>query len=202
MSERSWYAYDRASERYFDIYESLSFTEAHQDLLSFLPLPGTRCLDVGAGSGRDAAALAKIGYKVTAVEPSDGLRSLAEQRHHSLNIIWISDSLPNLVKLQTQPYRYDFILLSAVWMHIAPEERLGSLQTLKHLLSENGKIALSLRLGPPSIDRVMYAISLDELVNYAKKIDLFPVYVSKITSDSLSRRDVRWQNVVLQTGKI
>jgi protein-L-isoaspartate O-methyltransferase len=38
-------------------------------------------LDVGAGSGRDAAWLSSLDYEVVAVEPSIGMRSEAQRRH-------------------------------------------------------------------------------------------------------------------------
>jgi protein-L-isoaspartate O-methyltransferase len=39
-----------------------------------LPAPPARVLDVGAGSGRDAAWLTSLGLEVVAVEPSVALR--------------------------------------------------------------------------------------------------------------------------------
>ena len=38
-------------------------------------------LDIGAGSGRDAAWLASKGYEVVAVERSSGMRDEAQRRH-------------------------------------------------------------------------------------------------------------------------
>jgi protein-L-isoaspartate O-methyltransferase len=36
-------------------YESLAFEEVHASLLDLLPAPGSTILDIGTGSGRDAA---------------------------------------------------------------------------------------------------------------------------------------------------
>ena len=54
-------------------------------------------LDIGAGSGRDAAWLASKGYEVVAVEPSSGMRDEAQRRHEDTRIRWLDDRLPGLV---------------------------------------------------------------------------------------------------------
>ena len=155
-------------------------------------------MDVGAGSGRDASALAARGYQVTAVEPSRGLRTLAMAKHRQVNIRWIDDALPNLDKVKTLGEVYDFILLSAVWMHIEPKDRLPSLQSLKQLLVPNGCIALTLRIGDSPPNRPMYPINADEFVAQANSVGLKPVYQSRKSVDSLKREKVRWIKLVLQ----
>ena len=87
------------------------------------------CLDVSAGHGPDAAALARIGYRVTAIEASIYLRTLAEKLHNGLSIERLDDSLPDLSKATAQGGRYAFIPLSTVWMHISPDDRPKSLDT-------------------------------------------------------------------------
>ena len=49
-------------------YERLTFEEVHREVLSLFPVRPGRVLDIGAGTGRDAAALAARGHMVTAVE--------------------------------------------------------------------------------------------------------------------------------------
>ena len=198
MQTLTWHAYDDCSLSFFNTYESLSFSKLHRSILKLLPEKGAECLDVGAGSGRDAAALARRGYNVTAVEPSLGLLELAKEHHHHPRIRWIQDSLPQLESLITQEHQYDFILLSAVWMHIASEDRPKALSTLARLLKPKGRLALTIRLGQPSSDRLMYPVDLDEILLISKKFNLWPIYVSRSTSDSLKRESVKWKKVVLE----
>lgn len=47
--------YELHASRLVEQYESLSFQEVHAGLLDLLPPPGGTVLDIGAGSGRDAA---------------------------------------------------------------------------------------------------------------------------------------------------
>jgi protein-L-isoaspartate O-methyltransferase len=50
-----------------------------------------RILDIGSGSGRDAAYFAKQGHEVTAVEPVREMRLTAEKLHGKQRIRWIDD---------------------------------------------------------------------------------------------------------------
>ena len=57
------------ASRFCELSESIDFREIHECIIHLLPTPGVMVLDVGAGSGRDAAALAAMGHNVVAVEP-------------------------------------------------------------------------------------------------------------------------------------
>jgi SAM-dependent methyltransferase len=58
-------------------------------LLDLIPqTPGT-VLDVGAGSGRDAAWFALQGHDVVAVEPSNSMRAEAQRLHVDPRVQWI-----------------------------------------------------------------------------------------------------------------
>jgi 2-polyprenyl-3-methyl-5-hydroxy-6-metoxy-1,4-benzoquinol methylase len=62
-------------------YESVTFADVHRDVLHLFPAPPARVVDIGAGSGRDAAALAARGYSVLAIEPTDALRQEGTRLH-------------------------------------------------------------------------------------------------------------------------
>jgi SAM-dependent methyltransferase len=106
--------YDQHASRLVDQYETLTFQDVHADLMDMLPPPGSTVLDVGAGSGRDAAWLAANGYDVIAVEPSEAMLAHARLRHPSTKIHWISDSLPDLAKVRRLGLSFDLILLSNI----------------------------------------------------------------------------------------
>ena len=75
-------------------YEAIDFAAKHGAVLPFLPAAPASVLDIGAGTGADAAWLAARGYRVVAVEPTAALRSRAMALHPSPAIEWIDDSLP------------------------------------------------------------------------------------------------------------
>src|ERR1700692_3272765 len=66
-------------------YESLSFSDNHKAILHLIPSEPCRVLDVGAGTGRDAAGFAALGHHVVAVEPTTELRTRAMALHPSQN---------------------------------------------------------------------------------------------------------------------
>lgn len=92
-------------------------------MLDLFPSRPGAVLDIGAGSGRDAAALAGLGHRVLAVEPTAELRSLGRRIHADRAIEWIDDSLPELRVLRGRDERFDLILLTAVWMHLDSRQR-------------------------------------------------------------------------------
>jgi SAM-dependent methyltransferase len=188
--------YEQHATRLVTQYESLSFEDVHADLIAILPAPGSTVLDIGAGSGRDAAWLAAKGYDVVAVEPSEAMLAHARAKHTSSRIQWLSDSLPDLAKVRRLGLSFDFILLSAVWMHIPPAARQRALRKLATLLAPKGRIAISLRLGGPDTERAMYEVSLPELAGLAQQFGLRVVHASD-SQDKLRRSEVSWTNVVL-----
>lgn len=197
MSVTTWAHYDQASERYFKTYEALTFSRVHRAFLKYLPPSGASCLDVGSGSGRDANALAKRGYQVTAVEPSSELRRLARLKHKHPHIVWIDDKLPQLPQVKALKQAYDFILASAVWMHIAPAEQEEALNTLADLLRPEGHLALTIRYGPTTDGRLMYETPISELIQKAQSIGLRAVYQGKAVKDAY-KRDILWRKLVFR----
>jgi SAM-dependent methyltransferase len=188
--------YEQHATRLATQYESLSFEDVHADLIAILPVPGSTVLDIGSGSGRDAAWLAAKGYDVVAVEPSEAMLAHARAKHTSSRIQWLSDSLPDLAKVRRLGLSFDLILLSAVWMHIPPSDRQRALRKLATLLAPKGRIAISLRLGAPDTERAMHEVSLPELAGLAQQFGLRIVHTSD-SQDKLGRNEVSWTNVVL-----
>ena len=88
--------YDANAEEVFRRYESVGAETIHAWLVDLLPIAPALILDVGAGTGRDAAWLASRGLEVVAVEPSSVMRAEAQRLHPSASIRWIEDSLPGL----------------------------------------------------------------------------------------------------------
>jgi SAM-dependent methyltransferase len=188
--------YEQHAEKLVDQYESLSFENVHAGLLDLLPPPGATILDVGAGSGRDAAWFASHGYDVVAVEPSDAMRVRGHQLHQSNRIQWLSDSLPDLAQVRRLGLAFDLILLSAVWMHVPPASRERALRKLATMLAPNGRIAISLRLGEPDADRAMYEVSLHELSALSQQFGLRLIRAAD-SEDRLGRAGVSWTTAVL-----
>jgi SAM-dependent methyltransferase len=142
-SARAVRYYEKDAEDFAARYDSVSFEAVHGRIADHLPVTGASVLDVGAGSGRDARALAARGYKVVAVEPADSFRELANDGNP--NITWVDDRLPDLASLRDGKERFEFILCSAVLMLVPAKHLAASFGTMAGLLADSGKLAVSLR---------------------------------------------------------
>jgi SAM-dependent methyltransferase len=162
----------------------LPFEAVHEPILHFMPSPPARILDVGAGPGHDAAAFARLGHRVTAVEPTAALREGAQRLYADLPIRWLADSLPGLAPLEAgDAASFDFILLSGVWMHLDEAERRAAFPRLAGLLAPGGVLAISLRHGWVPPGRVMYEVTADKTLALAAQSGLTPVL--NLTTGSL-----------------
>jgi len=145
----------------------LDFDAVHAPYLHLLPSAPARVLDVGAGPGHDAAQLAQMGHEVVACEPTPALRVGAQALYASGRITWLDDGLPELRRVTALGLRYDFILMSGVWMHLNAAERQAALPRVAELLEPGGVWALSLRHGPVPPGRRMFQVSAEETVRLA-----------------------------------
>jgi SAM-dependent methyltransferase len=175
--------YHRSAAALASSYDSVTFEDVHAKLLDYLPPAPSKVLDVGAGSGRDARALASRGHHVTAVEPAESLRRLG--RVASPEVEWIDDRLPELKLLARCGRRYDFILCSAVLMSLPPSELEPSLAAMGALLEGSGRLALSLR-DPLPHEQVLHRHSDSAVFAAAEEAGLRLVGTSRV-ADALGR---------------
>ncbi|MFN7023169.1 MAG: class I SAM-dependent methyltransferase [Pseudorhizobium sp.] len=178
-------------------YESVSFAAVHRDVLHLYPAPPARVVDIGAGSGRDAAALAASGHKVVAVEPTEALRPEGMRIHAGKPIVWLDDQLPALARLHSLGESFDLILLTAVWMHLDLEERYSAMKSLAGLVLKGGRISMSLRHGPVPLGRKMFDVSATETVELASSVGLNVIHAVE-REDMLGRPEVHWSFLVLE----
>ncbi|MGT2481243.1 methyltransferase domain-containing protein [Methylobacterium oryzae CBMB20] len=188
--------YNRDAARLAARYESLSAGALWAPVRELMPAgSGRLALDVGAGSGRDAAWLAGQGYEVVAAEPADGMRAEGVRRHPGLR--WIDDRLPALAAVHRLGLSYDLVLLSAVWMHLPPSERPRAFRKLATLLKPGGVLVLTLRHGPSEPGRAMYPTAVGEIETLAREHGLAVLRVFG-AADCVGRSDVAWTTVVLR----
>src|SRR5882724_8251626 len=95
-------------------YETISFGATHRSVMHLIPKDPCHVLDIGAGTGRDAAGFATLGHSVVAVEPTEELRRGAMLLHSSPMIEWLDDSLPNLAAVRARSEEFHVVMLSAV----------------------------------------------------------------------------------------
>jgi SAM-dependent methyltransferase len=159
--------YNLHAESVVERHESIRATDANAWLRKDLPRSPALVLDVGAGSGRDAAWLQTLGYKVIAVEPSSEMAAHARRLGRCRDIEWIDDRLPQLAKVFAKNSRFDFILANAMWMHVAPDERAPAIAALLGLLSPGGRLAIAFSQGTPQANRPFFECQGEEILDIA-----------------------------------
>jgi SAM-dependent methyltransferase len=188
--------YDAEADALAVQYESITFEGTHRETLHLIPAaprPGGtgRAADIGAGTGRDAAALARRGFAVVAVEPTAELVAHARRLHAGLAIEWLDDALPDLPVLAARGAAFDIVLLTAVWMHLDAAERVRAMTAVAPLVAPGGVMTLSLRHGPVPPGRRMFEIDPDEVAAQAEAHGLRAVHRAE-RRDMLGRAGVRW----------
>ncbi|MDD3815628.1 MAG: methyltransferase domain-containing protein [Desulfocapsaceae bacterium] len=189
--------YNHNAKQLFDKYQSLAPDKVHASWLRHLPQNPGLALDVGGGSGRDAAWLAKRGWEVIVVEPATVLLELGQKATRGYPVTWINDCLPSLAKLQMYQHSFSLILVSGVLMHLPYQQRLDSMEMLAGLMADNSLLVVSLRQGPDSEGRKFYQVPADEIVQFAEKKSL-QAEVTNTLADVLERDGVTWQTIIVE----
>ncbi len=190
--------YNAGGSALADRYERLRAEEVHAAFLSILPSGTDRlALDIGAGSGRDAAWLRRKGFEVVAVEPAKGMREAGMKHHADDAIRWLDDRLPALTATHRLGLAFDVILLSGVFMHVQPDQRPRAFRKIATLLKPGGRLLISVRNGSGSPDRPMWPVPAGELETYALSCGLAVLQIAG-GEDLQGRGDVEWTTYAFQ----
>jgi SAM-dependent methyltransferase len=189
--------YNKGFAEFGAAYEAIGFEQIHGAALPFLPSQAGLLLDIGAGSGRDAAWFARAGWDVVAVEPAAFMRQDARARHTSPRIRWIDDSLPALAAIHRLGLVFDIIWLSGVWMHVSPADRPRAMRKIATLLKPGGRLVLTLRHGPSPEDRPMWPVSANEVERLGLDLGLALRVATERADDLQGRPGVTWQTIIL-----
>lgn len=186
--------YGAAAEDLARQYESISFHDVHREVLPLLPSPPSRVADLGAGSGRDAAGLARLGHDVVAVEPTPELREIGQRLHTGVPLTWIDSALPGLPGIRGP---FDLVLIVGVWMHLEYGDREPAMTRVRSLLSPRGRVLITLRHGPVPSGRRMFDVPLSETIRLARRAAL-DVLTVREQPDLQGRPGVSWSVLLLQ----
>ena len=179
-------------------YEERSFEDVQAYLLPFLPGAPASALDIGAGTGRDAAGLAARNFAVVAVEPVAEMREGAQKLHPEPNIAWIDDGLPELTKVRALGRSFDLVLMNAVLMHLDEPDRERALTNIAPLVAAGGLLAMSLRHGPVPAKRQMFEVFGAEIRSICEPMGFETIFDADMPSRE--QTGISWTRMVLRKG--
>jgi SAM-dependent methyltransferase len=193
--------YAEEAEALVKQYETVSFAEVHRQVIHLIPAAPSRILDIGAGTGRDAAGFAAMGHRVTAVEPTAELRRRAKSLHPEPQIQWLDDSLPDLARLPERGKTFDVVMLTAVWMHLDEPQRRRAMPRVAGLVRAGGLMMLSLRHGPVPPGRRMFEVTADETIRLAQEHGLRVILKYDDQDGLLGRPGVTWTRLAFSNAR-
>ncbi|HEX3114407.1 MAG TPA: methyltransferase domain-containing protein [Bradyrhizobium sp.] len=195
--------YAEEARELFKRYETVPAKEAHRAVLHLIPPAPGNILDIGSGTGRDAAWFAALGHRVVAVEPTDAMRIPAMALHPSTAIEWLDDSLPDLALLRTRGEKFELVMLTAVWMHLDEAQRRRAMPNLAALARKDGTVIMKIRHGPVPAGRRMFEITPEETIELARTQGLHPVLNVRMESNQEANRlaGVSWTNLAFVKTK-
>jgi 2-polyprenyl-3-methyl-5-hydroxy-6-metoxy-1,4-benzoquinol methylase len=161
--------YAADAETLISQYESVPFSDKYKAVLHLLPVCASNVLDIGAGTGVDASWFAKQGHSVLAVEPTKAFREAGVALHPSDQIEWLDDSLPDLIETRKRKAKFSLVLVTAVWTHLAEDERHRAMPNVAALLERDGLLIMSLRHGSAPASRRVFEVTAEETRELAQQ---------------------------------
>ena len=179
-------------------YESRAFEAVHPHLLALLPPPPSPVIDIGAGTGRDAGALAARGHAVTAVDPTAAMRAHGQRLHPSPLIDWVDDHLPGLARVVPPAGGFALVLLTAVWMHLDTGQRAAAMPRLAAIAAPGALLAMTLRHGPVPAGRRMFDVPAAETIALAAESGFTCIGMSEGDDGLTLQAGVAWDRLVFR----
>jgi 2-polyprenyl-3-methyl-5-hydroxy-6-metoxy-1,4-benzoquinol methylase len=191
--------YERFIPLFISSSQALDFHVVCKDFVGFLPEKNAKILDLGAGAGQNAAALDKLGFKVTAIEPMAAFIHAGKNAYQDSSIEWLHDSLPQLASLVSYTATFDFVLIDAVWHHLSMSERKIAVSQVSTVIKVQGRCAISLRNGPSGMGTRVFPTDAKETVELFKSYGFKCIFrLNNQASVLPNKESVKWTRLVLE----
>ena len=186
--------YDQNAEQFFKTTADVDFTDTQDRFLQYLQL-GSRILDLGCGSGRDARYFLEKGYQVDATDGSAEICRLASE----YTGIPARQMLFNELDAEEE---YDGIWACASILHLPEEELRDVMHRIGTALKEDGIFYTSFKYGDFAGERngrYFRDFTEESFREFLKDFYEFRMTDQWITSDVRPNRgEERWLNVLLR----
>ena len=141
--------YNRDAGRIAANYEAVDFSAVIERVGDSIE-PGSRVLEIGCGSGRDAAVLLSKGFDVTALDGSREMLRQALRLHPELEGRDVCHALPD--ELPFADREFGAVLAMAVLMHVPQSELPTVFASIARVLAPGGTFAYSVNTERPGLD--------------------------------------------------
>jgi SAM-dependent methyltransferase len=148
MSDRTLAYYETHSAALASRYESVDMSAKHEQLAATLPA-GARLLELGCGTGRDAAALLAMGYDIRAIDGSAAMLAEAARLHPPLAGRLVRHQMPQ--PLPFADASFDAVLAFASLMHLPEPSIAPVLREAARVLLPRGRLVFSVCTTRPGV---------------------------------------------------
>lgn len=142
--------YDDNAEHVSAEYEAVDSSSVLNPIVRELPSKSS-VLEVGCGSGRDAAVLLSNGFDVTATDGSPEMLRQAQNLHPELAGRTVVHRLPH--EFPFEPESFDAVVALAVIMHLEADELPRAFSAIAKVLSTGGVFAYSVNTDRPGLNQ-------------------------------------------------
>jgi len=183
-------------------YEDADVKQLQHELAEAFP-SGTELLELGCGSGRDAAFLLGKGFDVTVIDGCQAMLDHAVRLHPELQERMHLLKLPGPIPFPDADF--DGVYAIAVLMHLDAEGTRAVLREVTRVLKENGRLFFSVSLhrddvgenGRDTKGRRFTSLAQDEWVEMCESLGLRALSIRE-EEDGLGRADVRWGSFLFE----
>lgn len=133
--QETLHAYTAGAAEIAAAHENADRSYIQRRLIEVFP-PGSSVLEIGCGSGADAAMLFANGREITPIDPSDAMLQICRERHPEIARFIRKGSLPGPLPFASDSF--DGVSAVTVLMHVPPEYLDESCAEIARVLKPNG----------------------------------------------------------------
>ena len=188
--------YAQHAQEYFDRTNDLDLGAVYESFERRLK-PGSRILDLGCGSGRDARHFAAAGHSVVALDPCRELLALATRHTPDElrnRIMFVVGAVP---KLGFGNGHFDAIWACGSLLHLSKSELRLALTDCHRVLANEGQLFLGLKSQDAQFDHESRSTTLWSTGSLLSELENAHFRQLKTwVRPSMDGRDIEWLNVI------